>query len=32
MLIWQVVCMGAFALQIHLERLHRHRLAAQASE
>lgn len=32
MLIWQVVCMGAFALQIYLERLQRQRLAAQASE
>ena len=31
MIIWQVVCMGAFALQIYLERLHRQRLAAQAS-
>jgi hypothetical protein len=29
MIIWQVVCMGAFALQVHLERLHRLRLAAQ---
>ena len=32
MIIWQVVCMGAFALQIYLERLYRQRLAAQASE